>query len=227
MRSALDTVIDFEVTPNRPDWLGVVGIARDLAAKGVGKFKLPNRARPGQVPCPVNVRIEAPEACPVFAGRLIRGVKNGPSPDWMQKRLKAIGINPKNMLVDVTNYISIDRCRPLHVYDAKKLKGGIVARLGTANDTFAALDGKTYSNLADMCVIADDSGAIGLGGVMGGEAPAARSTPSMSSSRAPISTPTARPAPAAPPASSPTPASATSAASIRTPASTASSWRPS
>src|SRR5262249_46084118 len=107
-------------------------------------------------------------ACPVFAGRLIRGVKNGQSPEWMQKRLKAIGINPKTMLVDVTNYISFDRARPLHVYDAKKLKGGIHVRIGNASDSFEALDGKVYSNLAEMCVIADDSGAIGLGGVMGG-----------------------------------------------------------
>jgi phenylalanyl-tRNA synthetase beta chain len=167
---ALDTVIDFEVTPNRPDWLGVVGIARDLAAKGVGKFAMPEvKPVPGKFKSPVSVRIADETACPVFAGRLIRGVKNGPSPEWMQKRLKAIGINPKNMLVDVTNYISFDRCRPLHVYDAKKLTGNIVARLGTADDSFAALDGKTYSNLAEMCVIADDSGAIGLGGVMGGE----------------------------------------------------------
>lgn len=167
---ALDTVIDFEVTPNRPDWLGVTGIARDLAAKGLGKFSLPKvEPVPGKFKSPVSVRIEDETACPVFAGRLIRGVKNKPSPEWMQKRLKAIGINPKNMLVDVTNYISIDRCRPLHVYDAAKLKGDIRARLGTAADSFLALDGKTYSSLADMCVIADDSGAIGLGGVMGGE----------------------------------------------------------
>ena len=167
---ALDTVIDFEVTPNRPDWLGVVGIARDLSAKGLGPFKLAKvEPVPGKFPSPVKVRIEAPEACPVFAGRLIRGVKNKPSPDWLSSRLKAIGINPKNMLVDVTNYISIDRCRPLHVYDAARLKGDIRARLGTAEDSFVALDGKTYSSLADMCVIADDSGAIGLGGVMGGE----------------------------------------------------------
>lgn len=167
---ALDTVIDFEVTPNRPDWLGVVGIARDLGAKGVGRFTAPDvKPVPGKFKSPVNVKIADETACPTFAGRLIRGVKNGPSPDWMQKRLKAIGINPKNMLVDVTNYISFDRCRPLHVYDAKKLKGDIVARFGNADDSFLALDGKTYSNLADMCVIADDSGAIGLGGIMGGE----------------------------------------------------------
>jgi phenylalanyl-tRNA synthetase beta chain len=167
---ALDTVIDFEVTPNRPDWLGVTGIARDLGAKGLGKFKLePVKPVKGTFPSPVKVRIEDESACPVFAGRLIRGVKNKPSPDWMQKRLKVIGINPKNMLVDVTNYISFDRCRPLHVYDAAKLKGDVRARLGTAQDSFVGLDGKTYSNLSEMCVIADDSGAIGLGGVMGGE----------------------------------------------------------
>jgi phenylalanyl-tRNA synthetase beta chain len=166
---ATDPVIDFEVTPNRPDWLGVTGIARDLAAKGMGSFAVPKvDAAKGRFPCPVTVTIEAPQACPVFVGRLIRGVKNGPSPEWLQQRLKAIGINPKNMLVDVTNYLSFDRARPMHVYDAKKLKGRVVARLGTASDTLEALDGKTYSNLADMCVIADDNGAIGLGGVMGG-----------------------------------------------------------
>jgi phenylalanyl-tRNA synthetase beta chain len=164
-----DPVVDFEVTPNRPDWLGVVGIARDLGAKGVGTFKLP-KVEPvkGKFPCPVSITLTAPDACPVFAGRLIRGVKNGPSPKWLQDRLKAIGINPKNMLVDVTNYISFDRARPLHVYDAAKLKGGVVARLGTKDDSFEALDGKAYSSLDGMCVIADDSGAIGLGGVMGG-----------------------------------------------------------
>ncbi len=166
---ATDPVIDFEVTPNRPDWLGVAGIARDLAAKGVGKFKLPKvDAVKGKFACPVTVTTHAPGACPVFYGRLIRGVKNGPSPDWMQKRLKAIGINPKNMLVDVTNFLSFDRARPLHVYDAAKLTGGIVARLGAAADSFEALDGKTYTDLSAMCVIADGSGAIGLGGVMGG-----------------------------------------------------------
>jgi len=165
-----ETVIDFEVTPNRPDWLGVVGIARDLAAKGLGRFRQ-EAVKPvkGSFPCPVNVRIEDESACPVFAGRLIRGVRNRPSPDWMQKRLKAIGLTPRNMLVDVTNYISFDRCRPLHVYDAGRLRGDICARLGGPADSLTALDGRTYSDLSGMCVISDDSGAIGLGGVMGGE----------------------------------------------------------
>lgn len=184
---ALDTVIDFEVTPNRPDWLGVVGIARDLGAKGLGKFKLSDVTPvPGKFPSPIKVRIEAPWACPVFAGRLIRGVKNGPSPEWLQKRLKAIGINPKNMLVDVTNYISFDRARPLHVYDAKKLKGDIVVQLGRlqtietapsaeipeilVKETFEGLDGGKYTVENDCCVIADDGGnrTIGFGGIMGG-----------------------------------------------------------
>jgi phenylalanyl-tRNA synthetase beta chain len=167
---ANDPVIDFEVTPNRPDWLGVVGVARDLAAAGVGSFyQTPVETVKGRFPCPVDIVLEAADACPIFAGRLIRGVKNGPSPAWMQKRLKAVGINPKNLLVDVTNYISLDRARPLHVYDAAKLRGAVRARLGTSSDNFLALDGKTYANLEGMCVIADDTGAIGLGGVMGGE----------------------------------------------------------
>ncbi|MAI91166.1 phenylalanine--tRNA ligase subunit beta [Ponticaulis sp.] len=164
-----DPVIDFEVTPNRPDWLGVLGIARDLAAAGLGKFNpMPVKPVAGAYPCPVSVTIEAPDACPTFAGRMIRGVKNGPSPDWMQARLKSVGISPKNMLVDVTNYISLDRARPLHVYDVAKLEGGLTARLGKEGDKFLALDGKEYEPTEDMCVIADESGVVGLGGVMGG-----------------------------------------------------------
>ena len=165
-----DPVIDFEVTPNRPDWLGLEGIARDLAAAGAGRF-LPREIKPpvSKIECDQDIRIEAEEACPIFAGALIRGVTNGPSPDWMQKRLKAVGITPKSLLVDVTNYVSLDRARPLHAYDAAKLKGAIVARLGRAGESLAALDGKTYEITPDMCVIADDSGPIGLGGVMGGQ----------------------------------------------------------
>ena len=166
----LEAVIDFEVTPNRPDWLGVVGIARDLAAAGLGRFKDPAvAATPGAFPCPIDVRLPAPEACPAFAGRLIRGLTNGPSPAWLQARLKAIGLRPINALVDVTNLITYDRARPLHVYDAALLSGGFIeARLGRAGETVAALDGKTYAVSPEMCVIADGSGAIGLGGVMGG-----------------------------------------------------------
>ncbi|MBU6319378.1 MAG: phenylalanine--tRNA ligase subunit beta [Alphaproteobacteria bacterium] len=176
-----DPVIDFEVTPNRPDWLGVMGIARDLAAKGVGRFS-PRAVSPvtGQFPCPINVVLEAPDACPIFAGRLIRGVRNGPSPDWLQKRLKSIGLNPKNLLVDVTNYISFDRARPLHVYDASKLRGDIIVRTArstkdaevgaTEPDILDGLDGVRREAPASACVISDNGGrrCIGLGGVMGG-----------------------------------------------------------
>ena len=174
-----EPVIDFEVTPNRPDWLGVAGIARDLAAAGVGTLTTPAVASvPGRFPCPVSVRIESPELCPVFGGRLIRGVKNGPSPDWLKHRLTAIGLRSINRLVDVTNLISYDRARPLHVYDLAKLVGGeIVVRGGqSARDTgepehLIALDGKTYAVASSDCVISDAAGErpIGLGGVMGGE----------------------------------------------------------
>ncbi|MDQ3124009.1 MAG: phenylalanine--tRNA ligase subunit beta [Pseudomonadota bacterium] len=174
-----EPVIDFEVTPNRPDWLGVAGIARDLAAAGLGQLKTPSIAPvPGTFPSPISVRIDAAEMCPIFAGRLIRGVKNGPSPEWLQRRLTAIGLRSISRLVDVTNLVAYDRCRPAHVYDAAKLVGNeIVVRGGqVANDTGAhehviALDGKTYTVDPGMCVIADAGGErpIGLGGVMGGE----------------------------------------------------------
>ncbi|MEO8812401.1 MAG: YtpR family tRNA-binding protein, partial [Caulobacteraceae bacterium] len=140
----LEATIDFEVTPNRPDWLGVVGIARDLAAAGVGRFRDPAVAGvPGAFPCPIAVRLSAPEACPTFAGRLIRGVRNGPSPAWLQQRLTAIGLRPISALVDVTNLIAYDRARPLHVYDAARIAGGFIeARLGRAGEAVAALDGQ-------------------------------------------------------------------------------------
>ena len=168
-----DPVIDFEVTPNRPDWLGVQGIARDLAAAGAGRFlHVEVKKVTGTKACPVEIKLDAPEACPVFAGAVIVGVKNGPSPDWIQQRLKAVGIQPKSLLVDVTNYISLDRARPLHAYDAAKLSGPVVARLGRKGEKLEALDGKTYPVGEEMCVIADDSGVIGLGGVMGGQSTA-------------------------------------------------------
>ena len=166
----LEAVIDFEVTPNRPDWLGVRGIARDLAAAGLGTLK-PDTTTPvkGAFPCPIEISVDG-DACPVFSGRLIKGVTNGPSPAWLQQRLISVGLRPINALVDVTNLISIDRARPLHVYDAAKLSGGMIqARLGRDGEQVAALDGKTYSMTPDICVIADGSGAIGIGGVMGGD----------------------------------------------------------
>ena len=165
-----DPVIDFEVTPNRPDTNGVDGVARDLAAAGVGTLvtQTPEPVE-GQFEEPVPVDIEAPEACPAFAARLIRGVKNVPSPDWLQEQLRAIGLRPINALADITNYISYDRARPLHVYDASKLTGTVRARMGRGGESFLALDGKTYEVDETMCVIADDKGVLGLGGVMGGE----------------------------------------------------------
>jgi len=169
-----DAVIEIAITPNRPDCLGVRGVARDLAAAGLGKLK-PDTVKPvkGSFPNPIPIKLdfdqETASACPVFAGRVLRGVKNGPSPEWLQRRLKAIGLRPINALVDITNYISYDRGRPLHVYDADGLKGAIRARLGRKGESFKALDGKTYEVDSDMCVIADDSGVLGLGGVIGGE----------------------------------------------------------
>src|SRR4249919_4291733 len=157
-----DAVIEIAITPNRPDCLGVRGVARDLAAAGLGRLK-PDTVKPvkGSFPNPVPIKLEfgkeTASACPVFAGRVVRGVKNGPSPEWLQRRLKAIGLRPINALVDITNYISYDRGRPLHVYDADKLRGAIHARLGRKGESFKALDGKSYDVDAEMCVIADDA----------------------------------------------------------------------
>jgi phenylalanyl-tRNA synthetase beta chain len=166
----LEAVIDFEVTPNRPDWLGVVGIARDLAAAGLGKLKDVSVAPvPGKFPNPIEIRLDGSDGCRQFTGRLIRGVKNGPSPAWLQQKLTSIGLRPINALVDVTNLISYDRARPLHVYDAAKLAGGFIeARAGKDGESVEALDGKTYTVTPEITVIADGSGVIGLGGVMGG-----------------------------------------------------------
>ncbi len=165
-----DPVLDFEVTPNRPDWLGVRGIARDLAATGIGALKpLKDQPVEGDFPCPIAIELDWPEACPVFMGRLVRGVKNVESPDWLKKALISIGLRPINALADITNMISYDRCRPLHVYDAAKLSGSVRARRGQGDaDRFEALDNKEYAPGETMCVIADDSRALGLGGVMGG-----------------------------------------------------------
>ncbi|MFN3961039.1 MAG: phenylalanine--tRNA ligase subunit beta [Parvularculaceae bacterium] len=169
-----DAVIEFEVTPNRPDTNGVAGVARDLAAAGLGRLvtKAPDPVK-GAFPCPQRIGLHFPAgaecACPVFAGRLIRGVRNGPSPKWLADRLRAIGLRPISALVDVTNYVAYDRARPLHVYDADKLRGDIHARLGRPGESFLALDGKTYAVDETMTVIADEGGVLGLGGIIGGE----------------------------------------------------------
>ncbi len=170
-----DPVFEVGLTPNRPDCTGVRGIARDLAAAGLGTLK-PEPEAPGvegTAACPIDIKLEfkkgSEDACPVFAGRYVENVKNGPSPAWLANRLTAIGLRPINALVDITNYISYDRGRPLHVYDADKLTGAVRARLGKNGESFLGLDGTTYKVDETMCVIADDNGPLGLGGVMGGE----------------------------------------------------------
>src|SRR5690606_1232973 len=137
-----DPVIEINLTPNRPDATSVYGIARDLAASGLGTLRDGAVATvAGEGDCPVKVRIEAPELCPGFALRLVRGVRNGPSPKWMQQRLIAIGLRPINALVDITNYLTFDRGRPLHVFDAKKVAGDLVVRRAKEGETVLALDG--------------------------------------------------------------------------------------
>jgi len=164
-----DPVIDFEVTPNRPDWLGVNSIARDLAAVGLGTLITPNvEPVKGSFPCPQNIRIESDDACPAFGGRVIKGVKNGPSPQWLQDKLKAIGLRPISALVDITNYITYDRARPLHFYDRAKLTGDIIVRYGR-DEKFDALDDKSYTATDQDCAICDEDGILGLGGIVGGE----------------------------------------------------------
>ncbi|MEP4431225.1 MAG: phenylalanine--tRNA ligase subunit beta, partial [Hyphomicrobiales bacterium] len=169
-----DPMIEIGVTPNRPDALGVYGIARDLAAAGIGTLKdaaIPAVAGEGE--CPVSVALEFGDTeplCPAFGLRLVKGIQNGPSPQWMQQRLKAIGLRPINTLVDITNYITFDRGRPLHVFDADKVAGNLVVRRGKDGEEIATLDGKTYKTTPEICVIADDNGLESLAGVMGGEA---------------------------------------------------------
>lgn len=171
-----DPVIEVAITPNRQECLGIHGIARDLAAAGLGKLKPFNREPiTGGFPSPINVRFTfddpaTADACPVFHGCYVRGVKNGPSPEWLQQRLKAIGLRPISTLVDITNFVTYDLGRPLHVFDADKVQGDIQVRLGQAGERFEALDDKTYEMAGTECVIADDSGAHGFGGVMGGAA---------------------------------------------------------
>ncbi|SEQ55345.1 phenylalanyl-tRNA synthetase beta subunit [Faunimonas pinastri] len=173
-----DPVIDVGVTPNRPDALGVYGIARDLAAKGIGTLK-PIAAEPvaGTFASPISVELSFGgdnKPCPHFVGRTIRGVKNGPSPDWMQKRLRAIGLRPISALVDITNYMTFAYGRPLHVFDADKLAGTrLTVRSATPIEPLQALNGKLYMLHPGMTVIADDdrgNGVESLGGIMGGEA---------------------------------------------------------
>ncbi len=169
-----DPVIDVALTPNRPDATGVAGIARDLAAAGLGTLKTPKpRTFDGAFDCPTQVRLEfAPSdahLCPAFALRLVRGVRNGPSPDWMQNRLRAIGLRPISALVDITNYVTFDRGRPLHVFDLAKVEGDLTVRRARSGESVLALDGKTYALDESIVVIADARGVESIAGVMGGE----------------------------------------------------------
>ena len=164
-----DPVIEVAVTPNRQDCMGVAGIARDLAAKGIGSLKdRPVEIVPGSFPCPVGIRTDDPEGCPAFLGRVVRGAVNGASPDWLQRRLRAIGQKPISALVDITNYLTFDRGRPLHVYDIAALDGGLVARRAVAGESVVALNGKTYALDDSMTVIADAAHVHDIGGIMGG-----------------------------------------------------------
>jgi len=165
-----DPVIEINLTPNRADATGVHGIARDLAAADMGKLKDASiKPIKGEFPCPVGVTIEAAELCPAFALRLVRGVNNGPSPPWLQRRLTAIGLRPINALVDITNFMTYDRGRPLHVFDAAKVRGNLTVRRARDGESLLALDGKTYTLGNAICVIADDDGVESLSGIMGGE----------------------------------------------------------
>jgi len=167
-----DPMIEIAITPNRPDALGVAGIARDLAARGLGRVITPPiDVIPGRFPSPVSVTLGEDvrdKACPLFVGRYVRGVKNGPSPDWLQRRLRAIGLRPISALVDITNLLTFDRARPLHVFDADRIKGNLHVRLSKAGEELEALDDKTYSFDDEMTVICDDTGPEAIGGVMGG-----------------------------------------------------------
>lgn len=163
-----DPIIEINVTPNRPDCAGVRGVARDLAAAGLGTLKpLPTTKIAAKFDTPTKINL-ATEACPLFVGRLIKNVKNGQSPEWLQNKLKAIGLRPISTLVDITNYFTIGLCRPLHVFDADKLKGHLTVRMAKTGETFDALNDKSYSLTDTMVAVCDESGVLGLGGIVGG-----------------------------------------------------------
>jgi phenylalanyl-tRNA synthetase beta chain len=168
----VDPVIEIAITPNRPDALGVRGIARDLAARDIGTLKPATEAEvKGSFPCPIAVSIDEDtqeNGCEVFAGRLIRGVRNGPSPDWLQTRLRAIGLRPISALVDITNFFTFDRNRPLHVFDADKVQGNLRIHRTIGGETLVGLDDKTYTFGAGQVVISDDHGVESIAGIMGG-----------------------------------------------------------
>ncbi|MEE8258854.1 MAG: phenylalanine--tRNA ligase subunit beta, partial [Sphingomonadales bacterium] len=169
-----DPMIEIAITPNRQDCLGVHGIARDLAAAGLGTLieKNPKPVK-GAYKSPTHLKLNFKKgeesACPVFVGRHFKNVKNGESPDWLKARLRAIGLRPISALVDITNFVTYDRARPLHVYDADKLNGPVQARNAKKGESYLALDENTYTCNGGECLIADDKNVLGFGGVMGGE----------------------------------------------------------
>ncbi|OHZ43797.1 phenylalanine--tRNA ligase subunit beta [Agrobacterium vitis] len=167
-----DPVIEINLTPNRPDCTSIFGIARDLAASGLGTLKQPKApsfAVEGETSVEVKLELDDAKLCPGFAYRLVHGVKNGPSPVWMQKRLIAIGLRPISALVDVTNYMTFDQGRPMHVFDADKVKGVLTVRRAKDGEEILALDTRTYKLTPNTVVIADDNGLESIGGIMGGE----------------------------------------------------------
>ncbi|NCT11319.1 MAG: phenylalanine--tRNA ligase subunit beta [Rhodobacterales bacterium] len=167
----VDPVIEIAITPNRGDALGVHGIARDLAARGLGVLRpLAADPVPGAFACPITVSIDddTREGCPVFYGRVIRGVTNGPSPDWLQQRLRAVGLRPISALVDVTNFFTYDQNCPLHVFDAAKVQGGLRVHSAQGGEVLRGLDDKDYTFAPGMTVISDDAGIESIAGVMGG-----------------------------------------------------------
>ncbi|MBD0864981.1 MAG: phenylalanine--tRNA ligase subunit beta [Rhodobacteraceae bacterium] len=169
--SKIDPLIEIAVMPNRPDALGVAGIARDLAARGLGKQKIPEIPHiTGSFRCPVQVTIDSDtlDGCPVFAGRVIRRVKNGPSPAWLQDRLRAIGLRPISALVDITNFFTFDHNRPLHVFDVDKVAGALRVHRATGGEKIIALDDKEYTLTGGMMVISDDNGPESIAGIVGG-----------------------------------------------------------
>ncbi|WP_137129691.1 phenylalanine--tRNA ligase subunit beta [Rhizobium sp. FY34] len=167
-----DPMIEINLTPNRPDCTSIYGIARDLAASGLGRLKAskaPDFSVSGETPVTVTIDLDDERLCPGFALRLVRGVKNGPSPAWMQTRLKAIGLRPINALVDITNYMTFDQGRPMHVFDAAKVAGNLTVRRAKEGEEILALDTRSYKLTPNTVVIADDKGVESIGGIMGGE----------------------------------------------------------
>lgn len=169
----VDPVIEIAITPNRPDALGVRGIARDLAARGLGRLKAdpaPEVSAAWQSDQGIIIDEDTRDGCPVFCAQVIRGVKNGPSPEWLQQKLKAIGLRPINFLVDVTNFFTYDQNRPLHVFDADTVKGPLRVHRATGGETITALDDKDYTLAEGQMVISDDNGPESIAGIMGGAA---------------------------------------------------------